>query len=57
MGVLGKLQLPELAVGGEVGSCPSKALQSLGHHIGTAQQPVGLRPVLRGQQIRTRRVN
>lgn len=53
MGIQGKFQLPKLAVGGKVSSCPGKVLQSLGYHIGTAQQPVGLRPVLHGQQMRT----
>lgn len=57
MGIVGKFQLPELAMGGKVSSCPGKALQSLGHHIGTAQQPVGLWPVLHGQQIRTSGIN
>lgn len=52
MSILGKLQLPELAMGGEVSSCPGKALQSLGHYIGTAQQTIGLWPVLQSQQIR-----
>lgn len=52
-GVSGKLQLPELALGGELSSGLGKALQSLRHHIGIAQQPLGLWPVLQGQQIRT----
>ena len=53
MGIFSKLQLPELAMGGEVSSFLGKVLQSLGHHIGTAQQPVCVWPVLQGPQIRT----
>lgn len=51
--ILSKLQFPKLAVCGEIGSCPGKALQSLGYHIGTAQQLISLWQVLQGQEIRT----
>lgn len=50
VGIFGKLQLPELAIGGEVSSCPGKALQSLGDHIRIAQQAVGVLPVLETDQ-------
>lgn len=50
VGIPGKLQLPKLPMGGEVSRSPDKALQSLGHHVGTAQQPVDLRPVLQADR-------
>lgn len=51
VGVLGKLQLPQLSTGSEVRSSPGKVLQSLWHHVGAAQQLVGLRPVLQDHRL------
>lgn len=48
-----KLQVPKLAMCGKISSCPGKALQSLGYHIGTAQQLISVRQVLQSQEIRT----
>lgn len=48
-----KLQVPKLAMRGEISSCPGKALQSLRYHIGAAQQLISVRQVLHSQEIRT----